>query len=58
MNCFLLNECRHQNRCCNFCKVKCCSDRCTDDYTKCRYFENALFNEANNGFNSAKKGKW
>ena len=46
MNCFLLNECRHQNRCCNFCKIKRCSDRFTDDYAKCRYFESALFDMA------------
>lgn len=57
MTCFLTNGCKNKSSCCNFCKAKRCSDRCADDYTKCRYFQNVLFGEVNNGSNTSKKSK-
>lgn len=39
MMCLLPNACDDEDLCCAFCKKKRCSNRCTDDYTKCRYFD-------------------
>lgn len=55
--CLIDNLCKDTDKCCHFCKKKSCKDRCNHDYTKCRYFENTLFDEASNGVDSTKKSK-
>lgn len=57
--CLIANLCKDTDKCCHFCKKKVCKNRCYHDYTKCRYFENTLFDETerNNYVDISKKGK-
>ena len=43
MKCLIPNSCEDKQLCCAFFKKKNCSDRCQDDYTKCRYFDPAKY---------------
>ena len=38
MKCVWSNLCGRKYLCCNFCTIKKCNSRCTDDHTKCKFF--------------------
>ena len=37
MYCILKNTCKHEYKCCNFCKQN-CVDRCCDQYSHCKFY--------------------
>lgn len=39
VGCLFSNDCKNVHLCCNFCTVKNCVDRCTNDHTKCRFVD-------------------